>query len=254
MSTFINNIDNTFTDTENQPVFSESVMDKMISEIKELIILKKLSKFQLVDYTNSPPPCPVLKMTINTGEINSAMKNIEPGKLVLAKGKSSSKVMLYMDDDSIVWEVAANSNNVIIDVEYCSPANFPRKVNNDNKISAYLKNIAESMHPDDKEIIYPNVFNLPESLEYEIIVGKILKGMVTQDKTFDQFVEYQVILETINVLQKLEPWKVINIRSTQPNFHVFMCKDYNNKIWLVVTDYNLRKVTDLFVLPNIELN
>ncbi len=219
----------------------------LISQIKNLIVKKKISGFTLVDYTNSLPPCPVLKPTLNSAEKYLIIKALSPGKLYLGKATSGYKILAYMDENNTVWEVATNTENKIIDVDICRH-NLPtgQAILIEYKIFKSIEKIFNSI--DTTSISYPNVYNNMESFEYKMILSAILKSNLTTGKTYLEFVKKQTVIETIGIIQKIGPWKIINIQSIGESKCVFMCGDIDGQIWLVVTDCEINNVTEVFMV------
>lgn len=244
MAIYTGTINNTFTDaiSEIQP----SGMEQFIKQIKERIILKKLDKFKIIDYNIIPLKTPVLKPTLNSQEIASALSYIELGQLVLGKSTLSSKVMVYMDEEGIAWEVAALSDNTIINVEYCGKKPTEKKdEDNKSELSTKIEEIVNFVDSIDMTLTNTsiNVYNKTESNEYKMIIGSVLNG------TFGEpikNIDLELIDQTIQQLNIVGPWKVINISSAQNDNHTFGVKDPNEKYWAVVTNWSINKIICCF--------
>ena len=231
MASFTNNYNNTFTDTNIDTDTEQSNENSFINKIKERIILKKLDRFQFVDFNNLPPKLPVLKPTLNSIEINAALEVIQTNELILGKSTLSSRVMIYMDCDGIAWEVAVNNfNNEIIDVEYCGSRQ------SDNSQATNIVNL-----PNHNEIYWsgPNIFNKKNSKEYKMIISVVLKGIIS-DSTI--YLDNEQIEQTLKNLSYVDPWKVLNIKSIPTDSHIFATKIPNGNIWIVVTNWSLDDV------------
>ncbi len=222
---------------------------ELIAQIKNLIVKKKIAGFTLVDYTNSLPPCPILKPTLNSEEKYLIIKAISPGKLYMGKITSGYKILAYMDDNNTMWEIATNGENKILDVDICQHQFFTNQtIPIEYKIFKSIEKITNSI--DTTIVSYPNVYNNMESFEYKIILSAILRGYLTTGKTYLEFVEKQIVIETINIIQKIGPWKIINVGSLKESKCVFMCGDIEEQVWIIVTDCEINNVTEVFMITN----
>lgn len=238
MTSFNNEKNNTFTfDNANIEL---SALDSLVNKIKERIILKKLEQFQVVDYSIFPPKPPVLKPTLNSIEIKAALNEIQPGELTLGKSTLSSKVMVYMDENGIAWQVAAHFNNEIINVEFCGKkllgTNTNETVNNLDLLIEEISNL-----PENNEVCWTgtDVFNITSSLEYKMIIGSVIKGIVSETYNGLDMESFEKISNTINFLC---PWKVMHVKSIPNDLHIFATKNADKIIWIVVTDWTIKHV------------
>ncbi len=242
MSSTLNQIDNT-TFTISTPEIETTAMEEFVKQIKQRIFMKKLNGFKLVDYTNEPPALPIFKPTLNSNEIKLILSEIKPGELKFGKSTQFSKVMIYMDDNGVAWEVAAHSNNIIIDIEMCrSPCTT--KLTDTNKISSYIEDIISSINMN-CNYTYPNVYNKVESHEYKMILTAILKGVCSEPSLK---LEPELVSQTINQVTFLDSWKVLIVKSVDNQAHVFASKDSNGNIWVVETDWEMNQVITTYQL------
>lgn len=240
MANFTNETNNTFTFVNTDTELS--AMDSLVDKIKELIIHKKLEQFQVLDYSILPPKPPVLKPSLNSIEINAALNEIRPGELTLGKSTLSSKVMVYMDENGIAWQVAAQFNNEIINVEFCGKKVPSPGTNSDTTISNHDLQIEEiSNLPEHNEICWSgtNIFNKTNSLEYKMIISSVIKGVVTEPYIGLDMESVEKISNTLNFLG---PWKVMHVKSVPNVLHVFATKNADGTIWVVVTDWTIKHV------------
>ncbi len=222
---------------------------ELVEQIKNLIVKKKLASFTLVDYTYSLPPCPILKPTLNSEEKYLIIKAISPGKLYVGKITLGYKIMAYMDDNNTMWEIATNSENKIIDVCICHHQFLANQtIPIEYKIFKSIEKITSSI--DTTIVSCPNVYNNMESFEYKIILSAILRGYLTTGKTYLEFVEKQIVIDTIGIIQQIGPWKIINVESLKESKYVFMCGNNEEQVWIIVTDCEINNVTEVFMVTD----
>ncbi len=236
------NINDNPTYTVCIPEIENSVKEELIKQIKQRIFMKKLNGFKLVDYSIEPPKLPVLKPTLNSHEIKLILSETQPGELNFGKSTPFSKVMIYKDEHGVGWEVAAYTNNSIIDVEMCR---IPYETDetdetNQNKISCQISDIVSSAYENDN-FTYPNVYNNTESREYKMVLTAVLKGLCS-DQTVNSVLEPELVSEIIEKVSVLTPWKVIVVKSVDNQSHVFVTKDTRENIWAVETDWTMNQV------------
>ncbi len=239
------NINDNTTYTICIPEIENSAKEELIKQIKQRIFTKKLNGFKLVDYSIEPPKLPVLKPTLNSHEIKLILSETQPGELNFGKCTPFSKVMIYKDEHGVGWEVAAYTNNSIIDVEMCR-VTYETDETNQNKISCQISDILSSVYENDS-FTYPNVYNNTESREYKMVLTAVLKG-VCSDQTVNSVLDPELVSEILEKVHVLTSWKVIIVKSVDNQSHVFVTKDTSGNIWAVETDWAMNQVISTFHL------
>ncbi len=247
MSSTLNQIDNT-TFTISTPEIETTAMEEFVKQIKQRIFKRKLDGFKLVDYTNEPPSLPILKPTLNSNETKLILSEIKPGELKFGKSTPFSKVMVYMDEQRVAWEVAAHTNNTIIDVELCHIAPNTIDSSEQNKISSYIDEIISSINMN-CSYSQPNVYNKTESREYKMILTAVIKGVCSEPSLK---LEQELVSQTINQVSSLDSWKVLIVKSVDNQSHVFATKDSNGNIWVIETDWTMNQVISSYQLVSTE--
>lgn len=241
MSHYINNINNitTLTDYHN-PTVSESSMPKFMIELEQLILNKKLKDFRVIGIDDFINDIPLFKPSLNTRQLDSIFKEIQPGELVSGKSTTSWKVMVYMaPDDGSIWEIVTLADNIIRDVEF-------RGYKTKNEKSSEI-DCMNSYGNDPFFFAHTNVRNNMNSNEYKMIVHSILSNQSLEPIDSQTHINKDELLETVKLLDSMnvKSWKVVLVKSNCTS-HVFLTKDNLGNTWMVVTNHNLTEVTDTF--------
>ena len=243
MANLINNHDN---------IIDMEIFVKNFNNIK---MHKKLKMFNIININEYPIDLPILKPTLNISEQELSIDNLGCGHYVNVKSRILTKIIVYRDLDGRFWEIAMKNDNSIIDIEPFIVNGYDGITRKNDKVSEMVDELIELNNKNiysfsifTPTVFTQNVFNCINSPEYKMILYAILNCKNNFPVSNQQYVKNEELVESIKLFSKIinNNWKVIKITSINLSSHIFITCDDKQQIWMIVTDWLLDNVTDVF--------